>query len=68
MEASTCPVFVSVSDKGLDPLGGCFCQLPLKIDEKEYIQHNSHCRGNRSGKPNLCQAGIWLDAHKVSQR
>lgn len=68
MEASTCPVFVSVSDKGLDPLGGCFRQLPLKTDEKEYIQHNANCGGNRSGKTDLCQAGIWLDAHKVSQR
>lgn len=68
MEASTCPVFVSVSDKGLDPLGGCFRQLPLKIDKKEYIQHNAYCRGNRGGKTDLCQAGIWLDAHKVSQR
>ena len=68
MEASTCPVLVSVSDKGLEPLDGCFCQLPLKIDEKEYIQHNANCRGNRGGKSDLCQAGVRLDAHKVSQR
>ena len=43
-------------------------QLPLKIDEKEYIQHNADCGGNRSGKTDLCQAGVWLDTHKVSQR
>ena len=49
-------------------MGGCFYQLPLKIDEKEYIQHNAHCRGNRGGKTDLCQAGVWLDTHKVSQR
>lgn len=40
-------------------MGGCFYQLPLKIDEKEYIQHNAYCRGNRGGKtdPNSGQHG-----------
>ena len=48
-----------------DPRGAFFFLVQVEI--KSNVQQDADSCGNRCGKSDPCQAGVWLDTHEVSE-
>ena len=47
------------------PLEGVAATVQVEIKSK--VQQDADSCGNRCGKSDPCQAGVWLDTHEVSE-